>query len=46
MNTEDRPYLGGQVDGISGATISAKSMTMSVSKVLAVLATVKEKGYL
>jgi Na+-translocating ferredoxin:NAD+ oxidoreductase RnfG subunit len=46
MNTEDRPYLGGQVDGISGATISAKSMTMSVSKVLAVLATVKEQGYL
>ena len=46
MNTEDRPYLGKEVDGISGATISAKSMTMSVNKILAVLATVKEKGYL
>lgn len=34
MTPSDSPTLGGQVDGISGATISATSMTDSVREVL------------
>ncbi|MFT6337898.1 MAG: hypothetical protein ACI86M_002265 [Saprospiraceae bacterium] len=35
MTTSDRPKIGMQVDGISGATISATSMTDAVREVLA-----------
>lgn len=46
MNSEDRPTLGKEIDGISGATISCKSMTKAVNELLASLAIVKEKGLL
>lgn len=46
MNTEDRPRLDSEIDGISGATISSKSMTQAINKLLTSLAEVKEKGIL
>lgn len=46
MNTEDRPTLGKEIDGITGATISCKSMTKAVNELLASLAIIKEKGLL
>lgn len=44
MTTVDRPVLGQQVDGISGATISAKGMTTAINNLLTSLSIVKEKG--
>ena len=37
MTSKDRPTLGDNVDGISGATISATSMTNSVREVLSTI---------
>tara|TARA_B110000046_G_scaffold173759_1_gene196740 strand:+ start:88781 stop:89326 length:546 start_codon:yes stop_codon:yes gene_type:complete len=44
MTTADRPELGKHVDGISGATISAKGMTNAINDLLSSLTFVKEKG--
>ena len=46
MGIDDRPELGNGVDGISGATISARSMTVAVNDLLTTLSMVKEKGIL
>tara|TARA_R110002096_G_scaffold83876_4_gene194161 strand:- start:22490 stop:23029 length:540 start_codon:yes stop_codon:yes gene_type:complete len=46
MNTDNRPTLGKDIDGISGATISSKSMTKAINELLTSLALVKEKGLL
>ena len=46
MDVADRPELGKEVDGISGATISAKSMTNAVHDLLVALEDVKSKGFL
>ena len=46
MTTADKPELGKEIDGITGATISAKSMTLSISELLTSLSMVKEKGLL
>jgi Na+-translocating ferredoxin:NAD+ oxidoreductase RnfG subunit len=37
MNAEDRPVLGKNIDGISGATISATSMTRAVKTALSTI---------
>ncbi len=44
LSTEDRPELGKEIDGISGATISSKSMTKAVHDLLLALSNAKEKG--
>ncbi len=46
MTTADRPVLGKEVNGISGATISAKGMTKAINNLLTSLTFVKEKGIL
>jgi Na+-translocating ferredoxin:NAD+ oxidoreductase RnfG subunit len=46
MTTMDKPELGKGVDGISGATISAKSMTVAVNELLTSLSIAKVKGIL
>lgn len=46
MGIDDRPELGNGVDGISGATISARSMTVAINDLLTTLSMVKEKGVL
>lgn len=46
MDFTDRPELGKQIDGISGATISAKSMTNAVHQLLVTLENYKTKGLL
>lgn len=46
MNPDNRPTLGKDIDGISGATISSKSMTKAINELLTSLALVKEKGLL
>lgn len=43
MTVKDRPQLGKEVDGISGATISAKGMTKAVNDLLVALSSLKEK---
>ena len=43
MTTEDRPELGNEVDGISGATISSRSMTNAVHDLLATLDQAKKE---
>jgi Na+-translocating ferredoxin:NAD+ oxidoreductase RnfG subunit len=42
----DRPKIGVEIDGITGATISATSLTSDISKVLETLAKNKQKGIL
>jgi major membrane immunogen (membrane-anchored lipoprotein) len=44
MGISDRPRINQEVDGISGATISATSMTQAVNKLLQSLSIVKENG--
>lgn len=44
MNVNDTPDYGENIDAISGATISAKSMTKAVGKVLMSFKKYKEKG--
>lgn len=44
MNVNDIPNYGGNIDAISGATISAKSMTKAVGKVLMNFKKYKELG--
>lgn len=44
MTVKDSPELGAEVDGISGATISAKGMTKAVNDLLSALSEVKENG--
>lgn len=46
LNIADRPQLGNGVDGIAGATISSKSMTLAVHDLLVALNDVKTKGLL
>ncbi|MBL4707245.1 MAG: FMN-binding protein [Flavobacteriales bacterium] len=46
MNTSNRPILGAEVDGISGATISARGMTIAINELLSSLSMLKEKGLL
>lgn len=46
MGTQDRPTLGEEVDGISGATISCTSMTKAVDKLLASMQALEQNGTL
>lgn len=46
MSFEDQPVLGENIDGISGATISASSMTRAVKAALNSMAYLLEKGLL
>ena len=46
MDTKDRPELGVDIDGISGATISATSMTKTVSQMLSSLEHLNNNGKL
>ena len=45
MNTSDRPILGKEVDGITGATISATSMTRAIHDLLKDIDYLKGQGY-
>lgn len=46
MKAGNKISLGSEVDGISGATISANNMTNAVSEVLQALAFLRDKGHL
>lgn len=46
LETKDRPVLGEDIDGISGATISATSMTKAINNLLKALDSVKTQGLL
>jgi len=46
MTISDQPELGKEIDGISGATISARGMTVAINQLLASLSLAKEKGVL
>lgn len=46
LETEDRPVLSENIDGISGATISATSMTKAINNLLKALDIVKIQGLL
>lgn len=45
MDTSDRPVLGKDVDGITGATISATSMTRAIHDLLKDIDYLKSQGY-
>lgn len=44
LSTNDNPVLGKNIDGISGATISATSMTKAINNLLKSIASAKEQG--
>ena len=45
MDTTNRPVLGKDIDGITGATISATSMTKAVHNLLVDIDYLKSQGY-